>query len=145
MRDLEYLRKYYKGNIEDALKRLKNGEPVQYIVGEVDFCGNILMPLVALLTCIFTGWVIKPSFIIEEVDTYNHKFKTKKIYMLMIKYIAPIVIFILFLESTGLLNIFLCILLQDSYSSYHILLICLRQVCSDRIRFIQLILMNRDL
>ncbi len=71
------------------------------------FCGNILMPLVALLTCIFTGWVIKPSFIIEEVDTYNHKFKTKKIYMLMIKYIAPIVIFILFLESTGLLNIFL--------------------------------------
>ena len=42
MRDLEYLRKYYKGNIEDALKRLKNGEPVQYIVGEVDFCGNIL-------------------------------------------------------------------------------------------------------
>jgi release factor glutamine methyltransferase len=37
MRDLEYLKKYYKGNIEDALKRLKNGEPVQYIVGNVDF------------------------------------------------------------------------------------------------------------
>jgi len=42
MRDSEYLKKYYKGNIEDALERLNNGEPVQYIVGEVDFCGNLL-------------------------------------------------------------------------------------------------------
>ena len=42
MTDLEYLKKYYKGNIEDAIKRLKNGEPVQYIVGDVDFYGNII-------------------------------------------------------------------------------------------------------
>lgn len=41
MSDLEYLKKYYKGNIEDAIKRLENGEPVQYIVGDVDFYGNI--------------------------------------------------------------------------------------------------------
>ena len=39
MNDIEYLKKYYKGNIEDALKRLENGEPVQYIVGDVDFYG----------------------------------------------------------------------------------------------------------
>ncbi len=42
MTDLEYLKKYYKGNIDDAIEKLNNGEPVQYIVGEVDFCGNIL-------------------------------------------------------------------------------------------------------
>ena len=42
MHGKEYLKKYYKGNIEDAYRRLDNGEPVQYIVGEVDFCGNIL-------------------------------------------------------------------------------------------------------
>lgn len=42
MTDLEYLKKYYKGNIEDAIERLNKGEPVQYIVGEADFCGNIL-------------------------------------------------------------------------------------------------------
>ena len=42
MTDLEYLKKYYKGNIEDALKRLENGEPVQYIVGDVDFYGNTI-------------------------------------------------------------------------------------------------------
>ncbi len=42
MTDIEYLKKYYKGNIEDAIKRLNNGEPVQYIVGNVDFMGNII-------------------------------------------------------------------------------------------------------
>lgn len=37
MTDIEYLKKYYQGNIEEALKRLEQGEPVQYIIGNVDF------------------------------------------------------------------------------------------------------------
>ena len=37
MTDLEYLKKYYKGDINDAIKRLESGEAVQYIVGNVDF------------------------------------------------------------------------------------------------------------
>ena len=42
MKDIEYLKKYYKGNINDAIKRYNDGEPVQYIVGDVDFYGNII-------------------------------------------------------------------------------------------------------
>ena len=42
MNDIEYLKKYYKGNMEDAIKRLNNGEPLQYIVGDVNFYGNTI-------------------------------------------------------------------------------------------------------
>lgn len=51
MTDIEYLKKYYNGNIDEAIKRLENGEPVQYIVGDVNFYGidikvnnNVLIP-----------------------------------------------------------------------------------------------------
>ena len=74
MRDLEYLKKYYKGNIEDALKRLKNGEPVQYIVGEVDFCGNILK---------VNKNVLIPRFeteeLVDQTIKYINKFFDKKV------------------------------------------------------------------
>lgn len=51
MTDLEYIKKYYKGNIEEAKKQMELGIPVQYIVGNVDFYGyefkvnkNVLIP-----------------------------------------------------------------------------------------------------
>ena len=42
MSEIEYLKKYYKGNLNEEIKRYENGEPVQYIVGNVDFYGNII-------------------------------------------------------------------------------------------------------
>lgn len=51
MTDIEYLKKYYDGPLEEALKELEKGKPVQYIVGNVDFFGinlkvneNVLIP-----------------------------------------------------------------------------------------------------
>lgn len=51
MKEVDYLKKYYNGNIEEAKEKLKKGIPVQYIVGSVDFYGfnikvnkNVLIP-----------------------------------------------------------------------------------------------------
>ena len=61
------------------------------ILDFMDFLSNtVLMPVVALLTCIFVGYVIKPKAIKEEVEQGDVKFKGEKLFNVMIKYVAPI-------------------------------------------------------
>ncbi len=56
-----------------------------------DFISNsVLMPIVALLTCISIGFFIKPQVIYDEVEYGGRTFKEKKFYTLMLKWIAPI-------------------------------------------------------
>lgn len=64
-----------------------------------DFAANsVIMPIVALLTCIFVGYIIKPKSIIEEVESAG-PFKQKKFFEIIIKYIAPICIFAILVSS----------------------------------------------
>ncbi|MEG0017051.1 MAG: sodium-dependent transporter [Gordonibacter sp.] len=57
-----------------------------------DFISNsVLMPIVALLTCIFVGWVVKPKLIVREV-TLSGPFKLEKAWTIMIKYVAPVLV-----------------------------------------------------
>ena len=57
----------------------------------LSFCdyisNNIMMPIVAVLTCVFVGYVIKPQAIIEEVELSN-VFKKKKLFELSIKFLS---------------------------------------------------------
>ncbi len=64
-----------------------------------DFISNsILIPVVAFLTCIFIGYVIKPQAVIEEVEL-SGKFKKKKLFVVVTKYIAPIFILLILASS----------------------------------------------
>ena len=62
------------------------------------FSNSILMPIVAILTCIFIGYVIKPKTLIEEVQI-SGKFSRKGLFTVMIKYIAPIFIILILISS----------------------------------------------
>ena len=65
-----------------------------------DFISNsVLMPIVAIMTCIFIGFIVKPKTLIEEVEENGAKFKQKKMFSVIIKYIAPIFILLILISS----------------------------------------------
>ena len=85
--------------------KLPNGATAQ-ILDVMDFISNnLLMPLVALLSCILIGWVVKPQVIIDEVTLGGYKFGRKRLYIVMVKFIAPVLLAALLLQSFGILNV----------------------------------------
>ena len=70
-----------------------------------DFISNsVLMPIVALLICVFVGWIITPKDLIEEIKL-NSPFRAEKAWVVMIKFLAPIlVIAILVWNIIGILS-----------------------------------------
>ena len=49
--------------------------------------------------------MVKPRWIVEEMEGSGHIFKRKKLYAFMIRYAAPILMTVLFLQSTGILRL----------------------------------------
>ncbi len=81
---------------------LPNGSVAQ-ILDIMDFLSNnIMMPIVAILTCILIGWIAKPQTIIDEVTKNNNPFGRKALYIAMIKFITPVFLVILLLQSLGI-------------------------------------------
>ncbi|MCI8919293.1 MAG: sodium-dependent transporter [Eubacterium sp.] len=84
---------------------LPNGAHAQ-ILDIMDYISNnALMPIVAIGTCILIGWIVKPKLIIDEVEKTGCRFGRKQLYVVMIRYIAPVLLVILFLKSVGVLNV----------------------------------------
>ena len=78
---------------------LPNGASAQ-ILDILDYISNnLLMPLVAIATCILVGWIIKPKTLIEEITKNGEKFRRKHLFVIMIKFIAPILLVVLLFES----------------------------------------------
>lgn len=85
--------------------KLPNGSTGQ-ILDVMDYVSNnFLMPVVAILTCVLIGWIVKPQFITNEIEKNGETFKRKMLFSVMIKWIAPILLFILFLKSVGILTV----------------------------------------
>lgn len=81
---------------------LPNGAVAQ-ILDVMDYVSNnLFMPLVALLTCILIGWVVKPKTVIDEITVGGNKFQRKALYVVMIKVIAPLILLLLLLQAVGL-------------------------------------------
>ena len=82
--------------------KLPNGAIAQ-ILDILDYISNnILMPLVAVLTCILIGWVAKPKTVIEEVTKNGEKFSRKTLYVVMIKFVVPVLIAFLLVQALGI-------------------------------------------
>ena len=64
-----------------------------------DFISNsVIMPIVAFLTCVVVGYILKPKSVIDEVEL-SGKFTEKKMFSVMIRYVAPVFIFLILISS----------------------------------------------
>jgi NSS family neurotransmitter:Na+ symporter len=62
-----------------------------------DFVGNnVLMPIVALLTCLFVGYVLGPKVLITEARL---KKREAVMFSVVIRYIAPVLIVLILVSS----------------------------------------------
>ena len=79
------------------------------ILDIMDFMSNsVLMPIVALLTCLFVGWWVGPGFILAEVDE-SETFRRKRVFLFMIRWGAPVCLIVIFvsyvLSSIGIISL----------------------------------------
>ena len=69
------------------------------ILDMFDFLSNsVLMPLVALGTCIFVGWIIGTKTVTDELEL-SAPFRHKKLLEIMVKYVAPIFLLLILISS----------------------------------------------
>ncbi len=85
--------------------KLPNGATAQ-ILDVMDYLSNnLFMPLVAIGTCVLVGWLLKPKAVIDEVEKTGDKFGRRGLYVGMVKFVAPVLLVILFLKSVGILTV----------------------------------------
>lgn len=63
---------------------------------------NLLMPFVAICTCILFGWVVGPRHIIGEMRLNGYNFWRKYIYVVCLRFVVPFLLIILLLTAFGL-------------------------------------------
>ena len=81
--------------------------PAVYVfLGKEGMASGPSLTFISLLTSILIGWVIGLKWIIDEVEKNGEHFGRAKLYSVMMRYVVPVVMLILFLTSTGLGSLF---------------------------------------
>ncbi|MGN0732589.1 MAG: sodium-dependent transporter [Emergencia sp.] len=81
---------------------LPNGATAQ-ILDVMDYLSNnIFMPIVAITECILVGWVLKPETVINEVTLNGERFGRRKLYIAMVRVVAPVLLLILLAQALGI-------------------------------------------
>ena len=84
---------------------LPNGTKAQ-ILDILDYISNfVLMPVVSIATCILIGWMVKPKTVIDEVTRNGERFGRKGLYVVMVKFVTPVLLLMLLLQALGILKI----------------------------------------
>ena len=66
---------------------------------------KLMLPLSGLLVCLFVGWYLKRSVSYEELTNYGlQKAPYFPVYMFILKYLAPVVILLIFVNELGWLS-----------------------------------------
>lgn len=61
-----------------------------------DYVSNsVIMPIVAIATCVLVGWFVGTKTIEDEVCVNGEKFKRKHIFRVMVKYVAPVFLLVI--------------------------------------------------
>ena len=83
---------------------LPKAEKATTFLGLADYVStSVIMPVITIATCILIGWVVKPKWVIDEVESSCSKFGRKKLFVIIIKYVAPVVMTVLLLSALGIL------------------------------------------
>ena len=66
-----------------------------------DYVSNsVIMPIVALVSCILIGWVVGTKVIEDEVTLNGEKFSRVGIFRVMVKYVAPVCLVVILVFYT---------------------------------------------
>ncbi|MBO7381241.1 MAG: hypothetical protein J6U05_06200 [Neisseriaceae bacterium] len=81
--------------------KLPNGSTAQ-ILDIFDYVSNsVMMPVLAFLTCLLVGWVLKPDTIIEEAEQGAGRIAQKALYVVLIRFVCPVLLALVFLKAFG--------------------------------------------
>ncbi|MCR4672854.1 MAG: sodium-dependent transporter [Lachnospiraceae bacterium] len=82
--------------------KLPNGNDAQ-ILDIMDYASNnILMPVVAIGTCLLIGWAAGHGIVEDEATKNGERFGRRSLYIIMIRFVSPVILAILLGNALGL-------------------------------------------